>query len=77
MKHTTPMFLTLQLQQEQIVDALTSSDIKREELLNLFTTLDLAVAEVDFTEELIRRLVKSLKADHEDTNLPFIDWEKV
>jgi hypothetical protein len=74
---SAPIYMNLSLTQDQIVSALASSEITRDELLDLLTALDLMIAEVDFTEELVKRLVKSLKSDHEDVDLPFIDWKKV
>ena len=74
---SAPIYMNLSLTQDQIVSALASSEITRDELLGLLTALDLMIAEVDFTEELVKRLVKSLKSDHEDVDLPFIDWKKV
>lgn len=48
-----------------------------EELVKLILQVDLQMAEVGFTEDLVRGLVKSLKADKDDVDLPFIDWSKV
>lgn len=76
-KNDAPIFMSMELTQDQIVNALVSSQITRDELLDMLTSLDLMVAEVEFTEELVRRLVKSLKRDSEDVDLPFIDWSKV
>lgn len=76
-KNDAPIFMSMELTQDQIVNALVRSEITRDELLDMLTSLDLMVAEVEFTEELVRRLVKSLKSDSEDVDLPFIDWSKV
>lgn len=51
--------------------------LEHEQLLALICQIDLQVAEVGFTEDLIKKLVASLKEDKDDVDLPYIDWEKV
>lgn len=67
--------LTLGISSTQLVYALRG--LEYSELLPLLLELDLVVADCGFTEDLVRGLVKSLKSDKTDVNLPFIDWEKV
>ena len=56
-------------------DFVRSSDY--ETMLFFIQAVDAFVADVGFTEDLVKMLVQSLKADKEDVNLPFIDWEAV
>ena len=56
-------------------DFVHSSDY--ETMLFFIQAVDAFVADVGFTEDLIKMLVFSLKSSQEDVNLPFIDWELV
>lgn len=51
--------------------------MNNEALVALILKVDLNMAEVGFTEELVKGLIKSLKADKDDVDLDFIDWSKV
>lgn len=57
--------------------AQTLSRLPYDELIELIIEIDMNQADVDFTEKLVRGLVKSLKGNAMDTDLKFIDWEKV
>lgn len=48
-----------------------------EALVALILAVDLRMAEVGFTEDLVKGLVKSLKADRADVDIDYIDWDKV
>jgi hypothetical protein len=67
--------VSIDLEEDQIVDSLLQLDY--EDLERIIVEVDLMVADVGFTEHLIRKLALSLKADAENVDLPFIDWEKV
>jgi len=69
------MNINLEISHNNLLDAL--SDLSYQNLMDLIQGIDLAKADCGFTEDLVRLLVKSLKADKDDVNLPFIDWEKV
>lgn len=58
-----------------ITDGLVQLD--HDQLVALICQIDLKVAEVGFTEDLIKKLAASLKADKDDVDLPFVDWDKV
>jgi hypothetical protein len=58
-----------------IVQSLSRMGYK--DLVKLILKLDLQMCEVGFTEDLVRGLVKSLKADKDDVELNYIDWDKV
>lgn len=71
--------LPLYIPRHQLVESLRA--IGYEDLLPLLVELDMAIGDVGFTEDLIKALVKGLKAEFEPTepitSLTFIDWEKV
>lgn len=67
--------LNLQIPREQLVYALRGMPYS--DLLPALLELDLMIADCGFTEDLVKGLVSSLKADSEGVNLPFIDWSKV
>lgn len=69
------MYLEIEIDRQALIQSLRS--LNQDDLCNLLIELDLMVADAGFTEDLVRALVKSLKADREDVQLPFIDWEKV
>lgn len=71
------IYLNLHVDPQALIEAIVFSGIERRDILKLIIDLDLLVAEVGFTEELITKLVKSIKTDQEDVKLTFIDWEKV
>lgn len=54
-----PMLINVSLQMEDLVDAVHSG-LDRDQMVEFAKNLDLAVAEMDFTERLIRELVASL-----------------
>lgn len=60
---------------EYIANALSS--VPYDDLIKLILQMDLEQADCGFTESLVKGLVKSLKSDSADVDLPFIDWEKV
>ena len=68
------------LPREAIVEALARTDY--DQLLSVIQEIDLMQADVGFTENLVKILVKSLKKDYDagaqdEIDLPFIDWSKV
>lgn len=68
------------LPREAIVEALARTDF--DQLLSVIQEVDAMQADVGFTENLIKILVKSLKKDYDagakdDIDLPFIDWSVV
>lgn len=71
------MLLTVSVDPHHLLESIVFAGIPREQIVKLVLDLDLLVGEVDFTEELIKALVKSLVHDKDDVKLPFIDWEKV
>lgn len=69
--------MQLDLEISKISLAWALSRMHYDELRGLIQEVDLMVADVGFTEDLIKVLVHSLKADKEDTTLPFINWDRV
>lgn len=60
---------------DDVVEGIVQLDYPQ--IIALICQIDLRVAEVGFTEELVKKLVTSLKADKDDVDLPFLDWAKV
>lgn len=48
-----------------------------DDIVKFVVEMDSMVADVGFSELLVSALVKSLKSDSMEVNLPFIDWDKV
>jgi hypothetical protein len=63
------------LETESLIDNLTTV-LTHDQLKQFILDLDLIVADVQFTEELILCLAKSLKGCT-DEPLDFINWEKI
>ena len=61
--------ISLNVDMGDLARSLVDSAEKDGELLDFIEMIDLGVAEVDFTEKLIKRLVKSLKQDLTDAEL--------
>lgn len=69
------MKITLNASRSEIVEALFETSTK--EGLRIIMDYDRMVASVEFTEQLVLALVKTLIVDKESVKLPFIDWSKV
>jgi len=67
--------MTMTMEKGDLVQSL--SYLGYGELVGIIKDLDLMIADVGFTEDLIKMLIQSLVADKEDVSLPFINWEKV
>ena len=66
--------ISLNIDINDLARSLVGSAEKDGGLLDFIEMIDLGVAEVDFTEKLIKRLIKSLKQDLIDAELgEFID----
>jgi hypothetical protein len=70
----TTFYAQIELDTEPLIDNL--STLSHEQLKEFIVDLDSAVADVQFTEELILTLAKSLKGCS-DEPADFINWEKV
>lgn len=65
----------INLQDEDLYDMFMQ--LSHDDAIKLILGVDLAMSEIGFTEKLIKGLVKSLKVDKSEVELPFIDWSKV
>lgn len=65
----------INLQDEDFYDMFMQ--LSHDDAIKLILGVDLAMSEIGFTEKLIKGLVKSLKVDKSEVELPFIDWSKV
>jgi hypothetical protein len=77
-KKMTKVSIELVIDAEDVARGLFG--LQREEAIAVVCELDAMTAEVDFTEQLVRKLVESLKGDidgGESSTLDFIDWSKV
>lgn len=76
-----PINLDLALDAYQIVRSI--SNLSYDDCAEFIMMVDLEQADVSFTENIITRLVKSLKKEIDagcpisEIDLPFIDWSKV
>lgn len=60
---------------DDIANALSS--LENDQLIALILKVDLQMADVGFSEPLVAALIKSLKPDCKDVDLPYIDWSLV
>ena len=67
--------LDIRVSTDELIDSLRY--LQYEDLIDFISKLDLMIADVGFTENLIKVLVKSMKADKDDVSLKFIKWDKV
>ena len=61
------MELTINLTENEIIDGLSDYN-NRSQLLELITGIDLKIAEVDFTQSIIEKLMESLLVDFAPEN---------
>jgi hypothetical protein len=75
------MIFNMEILVDSDMIASSALGLSHEEAIDLICKIDLAHADTGFTEDLIKRLVSSMKAEidagADEISLPFIDWEQV